>query len=109
MLHFQAPSQHGAELDLRSTAHHSFLVMVAERHPSVSVLTQGLPILCEEGLSLLPRAWLVSLIVTFIMLHCCFLFALPVQFSQLLEVCRVCVSAKILSSCLVDFPLSAMC
>lgn len=90
-------------------AHRSFLVMVAERHPSVSVLTQGLPVLCEEGLSLLPRAWLVSLIVTFIMLHCCFLFALPVQFSQLLEVCRVCVSAKILSSCLVDFPLSAMC
>lgn len=83
--------------------------MVAERHPSVSVLTQGLPVLCEEGLSLLPRAWLVSLIMTFIMLHCCFLFALPVQFSQLLEVCRVCVSAKVLSLCLVDFPLSAMC
>lgn len=66
---------------------------------------QGLPILCEEGLSLLPRAWLVSRIVTFIMLHCYFLFALPVQFSQLLEVCRVCVLAKVLSLCLADFPL----
>lgn len=47
----------------------------------------------------------MSLIMAFITFHCYFLFAVPVQFRQLVEVCSVCVLAAVLSLCLLDFPL----